>query len=248
MIFEINHKPELEVGMEVFVSREKSYAYLPALRWGRDEDVDNILPIASKDAHGWFEVLDNGAVKQILRDPYNEEPKDMDYHILQTETHFVIGKIILCAATFAKFEVLYFAPMQLVWKLSEFVSHKGDKRTQMYVIRAAANFPETTLAWGDYRISFYNWGETQDWPALQELVEKLPHGSGWNGVWHIHCWEGSFDVSINYTWMPDVWEETVDVGWNVSKTSGKWVVGDDPEDLPEELNDLGDWLQEALNA
>lgn len=243
-------------GGTVYVNRTKDWAFLPAVRWGDDKIVNAPLPLVDPGLWGWWEMTGDGGWRQILRDSFAEEGQyglAMDSYILQTDDEWVVGKVLRVGSKAASFEVLAYCQketLRLVTGLMHEVPLK-EKREQIAIIRTCANFP-TTLRWGNFCVHLES--EQGINQLLRELVNHLPHGSGWNGTWSIEqSGLNMFKVSIDYDFLDDIgWATTWEVGWNISKND-KWFVHEyirpKPEvDSWEYLEDkLATELEECLN-
>lgn len=258
-IFTINHKPDLKIGMTVYVSRDKNWAYLPAVRWADDAVVDNVLPVLDAGCYGWWDVQNDGALRQILRDSFREEGQygvDLDSYLLQTDDEFVVGRVQVVGAKSATFEVLTFCKKDILYKLSSLFDNTNyqEKRHQIDLIHVAEYYPHTTYGRGDYRIHFEG-GDNTDWERLKDLIDKLPHGQGWNGIWNITSDNNAaYRVFITYDTFDDVgYVVPVDVGYVVMDIGDRWKVQDFIEESIDEdyaylEEDLALALEDCLNA
>lgn len=251
----------LQQGTLVDVLRSKDWSYLPAIRWADDKIVDNVLPVRDPGLYGWWEVLPTGGIRQILRHSYNEPGQygiELDSYLLQTEDEFVVGQMQVVGSVRAVFEVLAFCKKDIYWRLSNLLPDRHpDKRSQIDQIKVAGNFPSTTFGRGDYRIHFEGI-DSINWERLKELIDKLPHGAGWNSIWNIYVgWDDvdyNYKVFITYDTFDDVgYVVPVDMGWNLIDKGERWSVEEFiEEELPEDYvyleEDLAQVLEDSLNA
>jgi hypothetical protein len=252
-IFTIEPKDSLAMGDTVIVKRKATWAFLPAIEWGRDFTFpSSILPQPNLDYTGYYEV-EGVKLSQILRvwESKTGFDKYLNNHILRSEWDYIVGQVFDLDNLQAKFKVEYRAPKALVETIRGFIGHEDDR------FKRAIQLAHVLHHDGQCHLSFWNY-EIQintsnvDWERLAQMTTDLPHGSGLNSSWHIRV-NGVDDYWIEneYTVMLDEQEITYSVSWPLFVRDEKWILGSSSGDMEYDdwfLDDLEMMIEEALNA